>query len=132
MSLTGRLGISLCLGALTTAVIATAFVDGAQAAAHKHRQTVAPQTRDTDTSSTATIPSKAPQPMPVPDPTAKDDDALPPPFHLPTASRQRMRDCGLKWQAMKTSGEVGEDIWRDFATRCLAAASGPFDKHSER
>ena len=114
------------------ALLATTSTAAVLAAPRKHRQTVAPATRDTDTSSTAAIPSKAPQQPSVPDPTARDDDALPPPFHLPTASRQRMRDCGLQWQAMKTSGEAGEQIWRDFASQCLAAANGPFDKRSER
>ncbi len=123
----------ICITISVVALIATASAEVALAAApHKHRQTVAPATRDTDTSSTAAIPSRGPQQPSVPDPTAKDDDVLPPSFHLPTASRQRMRDCGLQWQGMKTSGEAGEQIWRDFATRCLAAASGPFDKRSER
>ena len=43
-----------------------------------------------------------------------------------------MRDCGMKWQAMKMSGEAGDDIWRAYASRCLAAANGPFDKHPDR
>ena len=122
----------ICAPAIAVALSVTTSTDVALAAPHKHRQTVAPTTRDTDTSTTAAIPSKAPQQKLVPDPTAKDDEELPPPFRLPTASRQRMRDCGLKWQTMKTSGEVGEEIWRDFATRCLAAADSPFDKRSER
>ena len=127
-----------CLAAIVAVQVTSASAAPPAPPAHKHRQSVTPQTRDADPSTTATIPPKAasqkPPPLqkPIPDPTAPDNDALPPPFHLPTASRERMRDCGLKWQAMKASGEAGEEIWRDFATRCLAAASGPLDKHSER
>ena len=117
--------------AIAVTLVATTSANAVVASQHKHRQTNAPTTRDTDTSSTAAIPSKSPEKA-VPDPTAKDDDVLPTPFRLPTASRQRMRDCGLKWQAMKSSGEVGEEIWRDFATRCLAVSNGPFEKRSER
>lgn len=113
------------------AALASTMSAHAATAQHKHRPAAAPTTRDTDTTSTGGIRPKAPE-MAVPDPAAKDIGPLPAPFHLPTASRQRMRDCGLKWQAMKESGEAGEDIWRDFATRCLAASSGPFDKRSER
>lgn len=57
-----------------------------------------------------------------------DDQGLLVPFVLPTATRARMHDCGRKWQSMKMSGDAGDEIWRDFAKKCLAAKSGPFDK----
>ena len=60
----------------------------------------------------------------------QDDDTLPPLFHLPTASRARMRECGEKWQRMKMSGDVGEEIWRRFATSCLAEADKAAEKPS--
>ncbi len=43
-----------------------------------------------------------------------------------------MRECGEKWQAMKMSGTAGDEIWRAFATKCLAAANGPSEASSER
>lgn len=42
------------------------------------------------------------------------------PRSLPTATRQRMRACGLEWQQIKWSGDAGERTWRDFAMGCLA------------
>ena len=115
-------------------LVLAAGVDEGSATAHRpHRNVPAASTRDTDTSATGTLPTKPPQGREPQHPVADDDDKpLPPPFHLPQASRTRMRDCGLKWQAMKESGEAGEQIWRDFATRCLAAANGPLDKRSDR
>ena len=61
-------------------------------------------------------------------PPAADADVLPPPFTLPKASRDRMRACGHKWESMKEAGTTGDDIWRDFATKCLAAADDPVIK----
>ena len=60
---------------------------------------------------------------------APSDEALPTPFNLPTASRSRVRECGDKWQSIKLSGQAGDRIWRDFATGCLAAKTGPFETH---
>ena len=78
---------------------------------------------------TGSIPSK---PGAKPATAASDsDEALPDPFYLPTASRARVRDCGEKWQQIKLSGQVGEMIWRDFATTCLASKTGPFDNSKQ-
>ena len=118
------------IAALIVPVVAlTLAADPGSAASHRQHHTIpAANPRETDTSVTGTLPAK-PQREPVVA-ARPDDEVLPPPFHLPSAPRSRVRDCGLKWQAMKSPGEVGEAIWRDFATRCLAAATGPFDKHS--
>ena len=100
----------------------------AAATSHKPRHTPpAPTVREVEPETTATIPSE-PATRPPATAAKADNEQLPPPFHLPNASRARMRDCGLKWQAMKVSGEAGDDIWRDYATRCLAATNGPLDK----
>ena len=69
---------------------------------------------------TATIPSRAASPA-----GAADDETLPPPVQLPKASRARMRACGETWEGMKRSGQAGDDIWRDFAMKCLAAKEPP-------
>ena len=61
-------------------------------------------------------------------PPAAGADVLPPPFTLPKASRARMRACGHKWESMKEAGTTGDDIWRDFATKCLAAVDDPVIK----
>lgn len=112
------------------AALLVASASGGAVSANPHRSHHAqpvPAARDTDTLTTAAIPA-GPAAHPS-DATAKAGaDTLPPPFRLPAASHARVRDCGRKWQAMKMSGEAGDDIWRDFATRCLAAASGPFEK----
>ena len=61
----------------------------------------------------------------VAQPSTADAGVLPPPFTLPKAPRARMRACGHKWEAMKQVGATGDDIWRDFATKCLAAKDDP-------
>jgi hypothetical protein len=43
------------------------------------------------------------------------------PFMLPPASRERMHECGVEWQAMKLSGAATDKIWRVFAATCLTA-----------
>jgi hypothetical protein len=43
------------------------------------------------------------------------------PFVLPSASRARMHECSLEWQAMKMSGAASDKIWRVFATACLTS-----------
>ena len=53
------------------------------------------------------------------------------PFMLPPASRARMHECGIEWQAMKLSGAATEKIWRVFATACLAASSTKTPPSSE-
>lgn len=61
---------------------------------------------------------------PKPRPAAPAEPATLPPIDpdhppvLPAASRARMRECGLQWEAMKKAGkdEIG---WRAFATTCL-------------
>ncbi len=58
-------------------------------------------------------------------PSTADANVLPSPFTLPKASRARMRACGRKWESMKQVGTTGDDIWRDFATKCLAAKDDP-------
>ena len=102
----------------------------ALATAHKPRRVPpAPTSQEVAPDITAAI-VKRPIARPSDPPAAPakaDDITLPAPFHLPVASRGRVRHCGLKWQAMKMSGEAGDDIWRDFATRCLAAANGPLE-----
>ena len=45
------------------------------------------------------------------------------PYVLPQASRARIHECGVEWQAMKMSGEATDKIWRVFAAVCLAAPS---------
>ncbi len=67
---------------------------------------------------TATIPVPA-----TPAPLVADKDGNYPQFHLPSAPRTRMRQCGLKWQDMKLAGHSGDETWREFATQCLAAAA---------
>lgn len=47
------------------------------------------------------------------------NEALPPPFRLPTATRARMRECGENWQAKKMAGTAGSDTWREYAMACL-------------
>ena len=103
---------------------------GAAATSHKpHRAQPAVSSRDTEPVTTGAIAAKPP----AASASANDDDeTLPTPFHFPAASRRRMRECGEKWQAMKMSGTVGDEIWRAFATKCLAAANGPSEASSER
>lgn len=105
-------------------------VSAAQLASRKghHGQSVVP-THDFAPDTTATIPSKLPPKAPSPTASQNDDETVPVPFHLPPASRARMRECGEKWRDMKMSGDVGEEIWRTFATHCLAN-SGPLEKRS--
>jgi hypothetical protein len=38
---------------------------------------------------------------------------------LPSASRERMSECGREWQAKKRSGADHDTTWRQFATDCL-------------
>ncbi|WP_158812020.1 hypothetical protein [Beijerinckia sp. L45] len=45
------------------------------------------------------------------------------PYVLPSASRARMHECGVEWQAMKMSGEAADKIWRVFAAACLTNAA---------
>lgn len=45
------------------------------------------------------------------------------PYVLPPASRARMHECGVEWQAMKMSGEASDKIWRVFATACLSGGA---------
>ena len=121
-----------CLSAATSLVVALVLAGPAAAAtARKPRHAPAvPASREIAPDVTATIVKRlVERPAdPASAPTKADDTPLPPPFRLPVASRARVRDCGLRWQAMKMSGEADDDIWRDFATRCLAAANGPLDK----
>ncbi|MDE2362240.1 MAG: hypothetical protein KGM42_06140 [Hyphomicrobiales bacterium] len=68
-------------------------------------------------------PPKAPAGAPATGNATQDPRTLPPidPDHppvLPDASRERMRDCGREWEAMKMAGK-DEGGWRAFATRCL-------------
>jgi hypothetical protein len=48
------------------------------------------------------------------------------PYNLPAASRARMHQCGIEWQALKMSGGAVEKTWRNFAAVCLA--TGDKDK----
>lgn len=62
-------------------------------------------------------PTLAPPPAPAPAAAPGPRDAEPP--RLPQASRERMRECGLKWEAMKRAGKEGTLTWRSFAMKCL-------------
>jgi hypothetical protein len=42
------------------------------------------------------------------------------PFNLPPASRQKMRQCGEEWRALKMAGKSNGLVWRTFAGKCLA------------
>lgn len=61
----------------------------------------------------------------APPPPPPDDEVIPPPFKLPTASRDRVRACGLVWHDMKIAGKTGDDDWRDFASKCFVAKDPP-------
>jgi hypothetical protein len=37
------------------------------------------------------------------------------------AARQRMKDCGAEWRAMKKAGKAKGTTWRKFSKECLAA-----------
>jgi hypothetical protein len=52
-------------------------------------------------------------------PRAVAATALPLSRSLPPVPRERMRACGLEWQAKKLSGAAGDKTWRDFALTCL-------------
>jgi hypothetical protein len=41
------------------------------------------------------------------------------PFNLPQASRQKMRQCGEEWRALKMAGKSSGLVWRSFAEKCL-------------
>ena len=124
-----RRGFRLTLACVTTsatlAIIALASSGGvasADPAAHKPtpRRSVPATPARSAPDMTATIPSRT-----VPPGGAAEDEPLPPPVQLPKASRARMRACGETWEGMKQSGQAGDDIWRDFATKCLAAKGPP-------
>ncbi len=105
--------------AVLAALVAMTCGDAhADPAAHKAQRRSVPATASRSApDTTGAIPAKAPSPPPP-----GDDTPLPPPFTLPKASRARMRACGHQWESMKQVGTTGDDIWRDFATRCLAGA----------
>ena len=88
--------------------------------ASSHRSVPATVTRSAPDITGAIAPAKG-----QPQPAAVDDGVLPPPFTLPKASRNRMRACGHKWESLKEAGATGDDIWRDFASKCLAAKADP-------
>ncbi len=112
-----RIGIVAAVGLAWVGVFHHAVF---AAPAHKppHKSTPQPPRDMTDV--TATIPAPIPQPF-----IAVDKDGNYPQFHLPIASRARMKACGLTWQDMKLEGKAADDTWREFATRCLAANDGP-------
>ena len=95
----------------------------ADPAPHKVHRSVPATTARSSPDTTGAIPAKVKAPLPP-----LDDATLPPPFTLPKASRAHMRACGHKWESMKEAGETGDDIWRDFAVKCLAAGSDPVIK----
>ncbi len=65
------------------------------------------------------LPAKAPQASPAGRaPVDVDVDKLQP-YNLPTASRERMHQCGDEWRKMKMEGKSGGLIWRNFAEKCL-------------
>jgi len=49
------------------------------------------------------------------------ETAKKPPTAKQIAARQRMKDCGAEWQAMKKSGKAKTTTWRAFSKECLSA-----------
>ena len=108
---------------LATSVLLTLAAFGAANADpgnRKTRRSVPATVAHSAPDTTGAIPSNV-----QPPPSAADTDVLPPPFTLPKVSRARMRACGHKWESMKEAGTTGDDIWRDFATKCLASKDAP-------
>ena len=112
---------SITLPGLVALVVTVNGVCVAEPVNHKARRSVPATVARSAPDTTGAIPT-AIQPPPT------DTDVLPPPFTLPKASRARMRACGHQWEAMKQAGATGDDIWRDFATKCLAAKDDPVIK----
>ncbi len=62
----------------------------------------------------------------VPKPaTPEPADGVLTPIYLPSAPRSRMLACGEAWHVMKMNGTAGDDSWREFAFKCLAARDAP-------
>ena len=93
----------------------------AEPASHKAHRSVPATVARSAPDTTGAIPAAV-------QPPSAETDVLPPPFTLPKASRARMRACGHQWESMKRAGATGDDIWRDFATKCLAAKDDPVIK----
>ncbi len=41
------------------------------------------------------------------------------PYNLPSASREKMHQCGDEWRKLKMAGQSKGLIWRSFAEKCL-------------
>ena len=103
--------------------------------AHRAKRAQPATTSHASPETTGTIATASPKPTggktpaamlaSIPDASTPDEGELPPLFNLPSASRSRMRACGERWKQMKLDGEAGDEIWRDFATTCLAAKTDP-------
>lgn len=120
--------LGLALSAGIGLLFADVHAEGATRKGEARRQVApAPQSIPPDKEDAAAA-AKAPRGPAAGLPNDAADEDTPPPFNLPAASRKRVRECSDKWQSMKMSDEVGDGIWRDFATRCLAAKNGPFEK----
>lgn len=91
------------------------------AAPHRGQGRRSPPLSQTAPDTTGTVLPRNGAASGAPAPSQADEEALPPLFNLPDATRTRMRRCGEKWRAIKMAGDAGEEIWRDFATKCLAA-----------
>jgi hypothetical protein len=68
---------------------------------------------------TATVPTFAPSLAAVA--TKEKAKVKAAPSASQKAARQRMRDCGAEWQAMKKAGKTKDTTWRRFSQDCLAA-----------
>ena len=114
---------------MATVVAFTVAAHGAAQAdaARKTHRSVPASVAHSAPDTTGAIPTTVQPGSPTtqPSPPAVDDAPLPPPFTLPKVARARMRACGHAWEARKQAGTTGDDIWRDFATKCLVAKDDP-------
>ena len=108
------------IAALAALAVAASGIAVADPAPRKVHRSVPATTARSAPDTTGAIAAKVKAPL-----QPLDDATLPPPFTLPKASRARMRACGHKWESMKEAGEIGDDIWRDFAMKCLTASADP-------
>ena len=111
------------IAALVAFAAAASGIALADPAPHKVHRSVPATTARSAPDTTGAISAKVKASLPP-----LDDATLPPPFTLPKASRARMRACGHEWESMKEAGETGDDIWRDFAMKCLTASADPVIK----
>ena len=116
-------GTVAVLAGLTAFAAAGSNVALADPVTHKVHRSVPATAAHSAPDTTGAIPAKVKPPL-----APLDDETLPPPFTLPKASRARMRACGHQWESMKDAGETGDDVWRDFAMKCLTARADPVVK----